>query len=320
MEGETNCWQCNALLREPQRLAEPAKPSQPSEPQKPSGIAAAVRLFSAGRQPKNPPAPVDPAALIQFDPEHIPTEAPESIDAAAIQPAEQPQPVSEAQLEPAVKQRVTLTGEVIEELISSAPAETASTPAASIGNEQITAPITDEVMTLTFCKQCGYQNPEGVKECGQCGKQLEVIAVNDFKEIESLPRAYSFDVLGAIWIILGLAAILAGQFLVKTDASRPQASMADYLWTGVVAIAPGVLVIMRHHFCRLLFWVMTLGSIMVWSVIAVVWITGHLHVSDNGQVGLTWLFALSILSAISFFLVRTNDAFDYDIGVWLGRD
>ena len=320
MEGETNCWQCNALLREPQRPAEPAKPSRAPQPQKPSGIAAAVRLFASGRQPKTAPAPVDPAALIQFDPEHTPTEAPEAIDSAAIQPAEQPQPVSEAPPEPAVKQRVTLTGEVVEELLSSAPAETESTAAANIGNEQIEAPIADEVMTLTFCRNCGLENEHGKKECAKCGKELEVIAVKDFKEIEALPRAYGFDVLGAIWIILGLAAILAGQFLVKTDASRPQASIADYLWTGVVAIAPGVLVIMRHHFCRLLFWVMTLGSIMVWSVISVVWLTGHLHVSDNGQVGLTWLFALSILSAISFFLVRTNDAFDYDIGVWLGRD
>jgi hypothetical protein len=69
----------------------------------------------------------------------------------------------------------------------------------------------------------------------------------------------------------------------------------------------------------MLFWVMTLGSIMVWSVIFVVWMTGHLQVSDKGEVGLTWTFALSCLSAISFFLVRTNDAFDYDIGVWLGR-
>ena len=88
----------------------------------------------------------------------------------------------------------------------------------------------------------------------------------------------------------------------------------------VMAIAPGVLVIMRHHFCRMLFWVMTLGSILVWSVIFVVWITGHLHVSDKGQVGLSWLFAFSCLSAISFALVRTNDAFDYDVGVWLGRE
>ncbi len=58
---------------------------------------------------------------------------------------------------------------------------------------------------------------------------------------------------------------------------------------------------------------MTLLSLLAWSVIFIVWVTGHLFVTDNGQVGLIWLACLSGLSAISYFTVRTNDAFDMSL-------
>lgn len=237
-----------------------------------------------------------------------------------------PDPVAASEEAPAEevpekRVRMTLTGEVIEDDEPAAPAETPSPAplAATIGSSQIEEPESEEVMTLTFCKECGQQNIETAKKCAKCGRDLDVIAISEFHDVEALPRAWGFDILGAVWVILGVSAIFAGQFLVQTNVGKPP-SLADYLWTGVVAIAPGVFIFMRHHFCRMMFWVMTLGSIMVWSVLTVMWFLGHLRVSDNGQVGLTWLFALSCLSAISFFLVRTNDAFDYDIGAYLGRE
>jgi hypothetical protein len=48
-------------------------------------------------------------------------------------------------------------------------------------------------------------------------------------------------------------------------------------------------------------------------VIGFIWILGHLRVSDNGQVGLAWLGALSLLSAFSYFVVRQNEEFEFGL-------
>lgn len=168
-----------------------------------------------------------------------------------------------------------------------------------------------EVMVLTFCKACGFQNAEGARECAKCGKPLEVVSASAAPVMEALPRAWGFDLLGVAWIALGFAAVYCGQFLVKTDPNHPGVTWADYFWTGVVVCAPGILIFMRHVFCKVLFWAMTLGSIMVWSVIGFIWLFVGLRVSDNGQIGLVWLALLSGLSVVSYATVRMNDAFDF---------
>jgi len=244
-----------------------------------------------------PPGPPEPAKpLINFDP---------GATAAEIGPK---------------RSMVTLTGEVVEVeesapsvLIQNAPlAPAPDALAASIGGETLEAGPTQHLIRLTWCKNCGFDNPEGVVECVKCKNMLEVVDVKDAPgEIEQLPRAWGFDLLGAVWVVLGMAAIYCGQFLVKTDASRKSTTWSDYFWTGIVACAPGIFIFLRHHFSKPLFWVMTLASALVWVVIGVVWITGHLYVSDNGQIGLEWLTALTALSFISYITVRQNDAFDF---------
>lgn len=210
--------------------------------------------------------------------------------------------------DPATRTATTLTGEVVE--VPTSPAqEPTQLIAATIGEAQIEAP-TEQVMYLTFCKVCGLQNEEGAMECRKCKTPLEVVALGSVPEVEPLPRNWSFDVLGVVWIVLGLAAIYCGWFLVKADPSHPGATWSDYFWTGAVACAPGILIFLRHPFCRLMFWTMTLVSVLVWLVLGIVWILGHLQVSDNGQIGLSWLAVLSGLAIFSFFIVRQNDAFD----------
>jgi hypothetical protein len=183
--------------------------------------------------------------------------------------------------------------------------------AAQIGGAKIEANPDEKVLRLTFCKNCGHQNDEEAIECRKCKKPLEVVAAGSVKEIAALPRAWGFDILGLAWIILGFSAVYCGQFLLKTDVNRMGYTWADYFWTGLVVCVPGIFIFMRHYFCKLLFWVMTFGSILVWSVIGVVWILGHFYVSDNDQVALIWLAMLSVLSLISWFTVRQNDAFDF---------
>jgi len=66
------------------------------------------------------------------------------------------------------------------------------------------------------CKNCGYDNPEGIVECVKCKNILEVVDIKDAPgEIEKLPRAWSFDVLGLSGLC-GDSGGLLGQFLVKT--------------------------------------------------------------------------------------------------------
>lgn len=218
----------------------------------------------------------------------------------------------------------TLTGEWVEiedpspepSPILRASAQTSDTAsdrplAAQIGGSQIEAVPTEKVLRLTFCKNCGHQNDEEAVECRKCKKPLEVVAAGTVKEIEKPPRTWGFDILGLAWIVLGFSAVYCGQFLLKTDVNRTGYTWADYFWTGMVVCVPGIFIFMRHYFCKLLFWVMTFGSVLVWSVIGVVWILGHLRVSDNDQVALIWLAMLSGLSLISWITVRLNDEFDF---------
>lgn len=168
---------------------------------------------------------------------------------------------------------------------------------------------TEPVMRLTFCKFCGYQNQEGVSECGKCHKELEWVSAKTKITIEPITRFWGFDVLGFIWVILGLAAVYSRIFLVHTVQGHPS-EPSDYLWTGVIVCIPGVLIFARHVFSRFLFWVMSLISLFVWFVIFVVWFTGHLFVSHNIQVGLTWMVIFSVLTVFSYFVVRQNEEFN----------
>ncbi len=217
---------------------------------------------------------------------------------------------------PGKRIRVTMSGETIEEdipdseLTSSAGVETIV--AGKIGNTEIHAELGAEIMVLSFCKHCGHSNPEGLKECEKCGRKLDIVAAGSVGEIEPLPRAWSYDVLGLCWIVLGFSAVYAGQFLLKPNTAN-KVSISDYLWTGFVVLAPGVLIFMRHYFVKVLFWVMTLGSALVWGVIGFLWWLGKLYVSDNMQVTLIWLAVLSGLSLVSWIIVRVNDAFDMSL-------
>ncbi len=168
---------------------------------------------------------------------------------------------------------------------------------------------TEQVMRLTFCKYCGYQNQEGDVECRKCHKELEWVSAKTQMIVEPVKRFWGFDVLGAIWVILGFAAVYSRIFLIHTSPGQP-AEPSDYLWTGFIVCIPGALIFVRHYFSRFLFWAMSLISLFVWFVIFAVWITGHLFVSLNLQVGLIWLAIFSILTLFSFYVVRMNDEFN----------
>lgn len=310
MEGEANCWQCGHRLTAPASEATPAEttasaaPAAPEEQPatkpapKPSG-GLFNGLLSRNKPPEAPPQPEKP--LIDFEPGA----------GSSDQPTRQ--------------MRMTLDGEMVE--VEDTPLSTATlnaagldTPTANAGSDgPIAATIGDTtiegeatpIMYMTYCKICGHENVEGAKECFKCKSPLELVPLGGIPDIEPLPRAWGFDVLGVVWVVLGLAAIFCNQFLLRTNASAQHAGWADYFWTGVVACAPGFFIFSRFHFCKLLFWVLTLGSALVWSVIGVVWILGHLFVSDSMQVGLIWLSLFSGLSVISYLTVRLNDAFDY---------
>lgn len=302
MEQEVNCWQCGKLLR-------PVPEPEPASPAPASNVISNGTAKSA--------APATPGLLSRM------------LGKQALPPPEGPpkplinfEPGASAGDQTTSRMVMTLTGEMVEVEDASAAQEIKTAPESSpgsapvsvmtIGGSSIEAGPTQHLIRLTWCKNCGYDNPEGVVECVKCKNMLEVVDVKDAPgEIEQLPRAWGFDVLGIVWIVLGLAAIYCGQFLVKTDAGRHTNAWSDYFWTGIVASAPGILIFMRHYFCKLLFWVMTLASALVWAVIGVVWVTGHLYVSDNGQIGLEWLTAFTVLSVASYLTVRLNDDFDY---------
>lgn len=208
---------------------------------------------------------------------------------------------------------VTLTGEQVE---APEPAEASEQPAAqlplTLGDAAPPEAVPPGMMRLLYCKHCGLQNDEAAVECRRCRRPLEVVEAGSVGDITPLRRAWGFDLLGLAWVVLGVSAIVAGRFLIKASPAHAGVTWSDYFWTGVVACAPGVLIFMRHFFCRVLFWVMTLASALIWSLLGAMWILGYLHVTDNGQIGLIWLGALSGLGAISWFVVRVNDAFDPD--------
>ncbi len=231
-----------------------------------------------------------------------PNQFDELINFSDLAPAP-PAPVVESRTKRLMR---TLTGETIE---IEAPEEQGQIIAAEIGKSTLSTTLTGPVMRLTFCKSCGQQNDENAVDCRKCKTTLEVVEADSVPEIQKLPRYWPFDLLGSVWILLGFAAIYCGRFLVKAT-DEADTTLSDYFWTGVVACAPGIFIVLRHYFCKPLFWTMTLGSALVWSVIIFIWAIGHLHVSDNGQVGLMWLASLSVLSLVSYFTVRQNDAFD----------
>jgi hypothetical protein len=305
MEQEAICWQCGKRLRElPVRVNPEASDSTPSATDEKK--SERKQFWQRSKPPLRPTAPHE--APITFTGMFADQE--DGPEVAELDPPEQ-----KTRPEPKTRTVTTLTGEEVEvpadAPVALPPGESAPV-AATIGAAEVTAEPEAPVFVLTFCKVCGYQNPEGVKECVKCKSMLEVVH-EPLGDVVPLPRAWGFDALGVLWIVLGIGAIFSGWFLLKADPSHPGQSWADYFWTGVVACAPGILIFMRHVFCKILFWVMTLGSILVWAVIGTVWVLGHLYVTDNGQVGLTWLFILSVLSAISYYTVRVNDAFDYSL-------
>jgi len=273
MEQEVNCWRCGLLLR-----PKPAPPAPAGESQPPPPIQIEETFSSGG-------PPVESAA-----------------------------PAAAAEVRRTIT-RTTLTGEVVEveepapPILSLERADGA--PASAIDPVDIPSTPEEEVMVLTFCKGCGQQNEEGVRKCRKCGAMLEVVAVSALRDIAPLPRQWGFDVLGIAWIVLGFAAVYCGQFLVKADPEHPGITWADYFWTGIVVCAPGILIFLRHYFCKILFYVMTLGSLLVWAVIAFLWLYVGLTLSENAEMGLSWFALLSVLSAISYFTVRSNDAFDF---------
>lgn len=239
-------------------------------------------------------------------PEASPAEGVQAPGAGFIQFGEGTSEESEAH-----RRRATLLTQETVKISEAAASDRQPEAAATIGDITISAGPKIHLMRLTFCKGCGQQNDEEAVECRKCGAPLEVIEADRVPDIVPVPRTVAFDVLGGVWCALGLAAIYCGQFLVKADPQHPGTTWADYFWTGMVACAPGILIFMRHYFCKFLFWVMTLVSLLVWSVLGFFWLFIGLHISENGKVGLTWLALLSGLSVFSYYVVRQNDEFDF---------
>lgn len=235
---------------------------------------------------------------------------------ALIDFAASPSPTDQPPASPRTVIRTTLTGEQVEVPdLSEAPppfTQDLAQPAAT-GPPDGTAPDAKPaapVFRLTYCKTCGIQNDEGATVCRKCREPLPVLT-EPVPDIEPLRRTWGFDLLGLAWVALGVAAVYCGRFIVRTQPGHPGITWPDYFWTGIVVCAPGVLIFMRHYFCKFLFWVMAFSSILVWSVIGFIWLYVGLHVSENGSVGLAWLAALSLLSLISYATVRLNDEFDF---------
>ena len=212
---------------------------------------------------------------------------------------------AESEPHPIKKTVTTLTGEVVE--VEEQSAQTAAT----IGEAEIEAQPEGPIFIISFCRNCGFQNPEGIRECQKCRNKLEIVNEPP-PELAPLPRAWGFDLLGMAWIILGFAAMYSGIFLIRTD-HRMGITLSDYFWTLVVAAAPGILIFMRHVFCKVLFWVMSFVSLMIWLVIGFIWQYVGLTLSQNAEIGLTWFAVFSILSFASWVTVRVNDEFDYSL-------
>ncbi len=213
--------------------------------------------------------------------------------------------------------RTTLTGEVVEVPDFSAPVAPPEPMSDSTGVVAPPGPVPEPgsgdaapVFRLTYCRTCGIQNDEGATVCRKCREALPVLS-EPVPDIQPLRRSWGFDVLGLAWVALGASAVYCGRFIVKADPNNPGLTWADYFWTGIVVCAPGVMIFLRHYFCKIMFWTMTFASALIWAVIGFLWLYVGLHVSENGSVGLAWFAALSILSLLSFATVRLNDEFDF---------
>jgi hypothetical protein len=257
--------------------------------------APRIKLFQRkNKEPEKKPVSLEDVLKID-DLYASPKEGP------AAEPAE-----SEPTAPTGKKSLITLTGEVVE--VEDAES---SHPAATIGDAEVESEPEEPVFIISFCRNCGFQNEEGVKECKRCGLKLEVVHEPP-PEIEKLPRTWGFDVLGAAWIVLGFAAMYSGIFLIKAD-HRLGTTLSDYFWTLIVVAVPGVLIFMRHVFCKILFWVMSFASLLIWLVIGFVWLYLGLRLNANSEIGLTWFAVFSALSFVSWFTVRVNDEFDYSL-------
>lgn len=303
MEREVNCWQCGSMLNGTVRERTPKPAAGDNNP--PAGRRA---VWPWRKPPVKPAQPLSSDELIQFE---------EGV-AEPVSPEELPSATFEVHDQPATRTVTTLTGEVVEVPIDVPAAIQVSPtapdlngpPAAQVGGTAIGATDEPPLYVQSFCKNCGFQNDEDKRECARCRLPLEMLT-EPVPDLQDLPRAWGYDVLGAAWIVLGIAAIVAGRFLLKSDLKQAGAGIVDYLSTGVVACLPGVLVILRHNFCKILFWAMTWASVLVWVVIGFIWLYVGKHWSDNETVGLIWLALLSGLSAASWAVVRLNDAFDF---------
>ena len=303
-EQESRCWQCGKPLRistsAPPMPEEPARdeviPAETAAPA-PSPSPLFRRFTRKSREPEKKPVALDD--VLKLD--DLYTSGPEKAEPAS---AESEEPTQES--DTPVIRRTTLTGEVVE-----VPESSGAEPAATIGNTAIESQPEAPIYVQTYCSNCGYQNMEGVRECKKCGSKLAILQ-DPPGEIEPLPRNWGFDVLGGAWIILGLSAIYSGIFLIQAD-QRTGTTLGDYFWTLIVAAAPGILIFMRHVFCKLLFWVMSFVSLFIWLVIGFIWLYVGLRLSINAEVGLTWFAVFSALSLLSWFTVRVNDEFDVSL-------
>lgn len=294
MEQETTCYQCGSLLKPPL----PPPPKEEVHPAEPSAAPSApplARMFKRkSKEPEKKSVSLDDVLKLD-DLYASPKSDAETRDVADT--------VSEsADSAPKIKTMVTMTGEVVE-------VEDAHVPAATIADAEIEARDEAPVFIQTYCSHCGYQNEEGVRECKKCGSKLAVLNQPP-GEIAPLRRSWGFDVLGAAWIFLGLSAIYSGIFLIRVD-HKSGITLSDYFWTLIVAAAPGILIFMRHVFCKILFWVMSFVSLFIWLIIGFIWQYIGLRLSSNGQIGLTWFAMFSALSFVSWITVRMNDEFDY---------
>ena len=297
MEQENNCWQCGKPLRTPPPPPPPDEVIPPDPTPAPAPSAPRLQLF---RRKKKPPEkkPVVLEDVLKLDDLYTTRISPESSK-------DESEPAAECKTAPIKKTITTLTGELVE--VEEQPAQTAAT----IGEAEIEAKPEGPIFIISFCRNCGFQNPEGIRECQKCRNKLEIVHEPP-PELDPLPRAWGFDALGVAWIILGFAAMYSGIFLIKTD-DRMGTTLSDYFWTLVVAAAPGILIFMRHVFCKVLFWVMSFVSLMIWLVIGFIWVYVGLQLSQNGEIGLTWFAVFSALSFVSWVTVRVNDEFDYSL-------
>src|SRR5258708_7102493 len=153
IDPEANCWQCGSLMkpRPPKEIVEQTE----------------QQLEKASFFKRKKKAPEAPAVL---------QEAPIKFDGLTAADLQLEPPNVEDSQETRKTQFVTLmTGEIVEVPDDSIPPKDNVTTAATIGNAEIVAEPSAPIFVLTFCKACGYQNPEGVLQCVKCRSRLEVV-------------------------------------------------------------------------------------------------------------------------------------------------